>query len=67
MSETVRKKAIHQLILLLMIIQILVIFPVYIWFGNIGNALIFTGLAIVLTILFETFYLKNRMNRMSDS
>ena len=66
-SETVRKKAIHQLILLLMIIQILVIFPVYIWFGNIGNALIFTGLAIVLTILFETFYLKNRMNRMSDS
>ncbi|MFC0015960.1 MULTISPECIES: ABC transporter permease [Allobacillus] len=65
--ESVRKKAIHQMILLLMIIQILVVFPVYIWFGNLGNALIFTSLAIVLTILFETFYLKNRMNRMSDS
>ncbi len=65
-ADSVRKKAVHQLILLLMMIQILILFPFFVWFVNLGNALIFAALAVVLTVIFESFYLKNRMNRMSD-
>lgn len=63
LSSELRKKSVHQLILLLMGIQILILFPFFIWLDELGNALIFLAIAIVFTVLFESFYLKGRIKK----
>lgn len=64
-NQQLRRKAVHQLILVLMIVKVIVLTVMFFLATNIFDTLIFAGIAIVFTVLFEAFYVKKRIEKMN--
>ncbi|MGM8214737.1 ABC transporter permease [Bacillaceae bacterium W0354] len=62
--DELRKKAVHQIILLLMCLKVLIMFIMFYFATDIYYALMFAGVAVVFTVLFETFYVKVRIRKL---
>ncbi|WP_188207063.1 ABC transporter permease [Alkalibacillus aidingensis] len=63
-SQGLRKKAVHQLILMLMFLKIIIMAVIFLvatdWMGTI----IYGGLAVAFAVLFEAFYVKSRIRKL---
>ncbi|GAA0471239.1 ABC transporter permease [Alkalibacillus silvisoli] len=62
--HALRTKAVHQLILVLMLMKIVVMSIVFFIATDLMGALIYGGLAISFTVLFEAFYVKGRIRKL---
>ncbi|WP_162297812.1 ABC transporter permease [Halalkalibacillus sediminis] len=60
----VRRKAVHILIISLMVIMVSVLVVTFFIVTGWSEALMFAGLAVAFTVLFERFYVKNRIARL---
>ncbi|RPF52028.1 ABC transporter permease [Aquisalibacillus elongatus] len=63
-SEQIRKKAVHQLIFLLMLIKVGMLSVLFVFATDIVGAVIYAGVGLAFTLFFENFYVKSRLNRM---
>lgn len=63
-SKDLRKKAVHQLIFILMIVKVFILFVMFVIATSIYDALIFGGLAVVFTLFFESIYVKRRIEKL---
>lgn len=64
-AQHVRKKAVHQLIFLLMLAKVVVVFVLFMFASDLVDAIIYAGVGLAFTLLFENFYVKARIERMS--
>ncbi|TFB22085.1 ABC transporter permease [Filobacillus milosensis] len=64
-ESDIRKKAVHQLIFLLMLVKVMVLFIMFIIATDIVGAVIYGGIGLIFTLVFENFYVKSRIERMS--
>ncbi|WP_054754706.1 ABC transporter permease [Piscibacillus salipiscarius] len=63
--ETLRRKAVHQLIFLLMFFKVIVLFVFFIFVSDLIGAVIYGGIGLAFTLMFENFYVKSRIRKMS--
>lgn len=63
--DHLRRKAVHQLIFLLMLVKVIVLFLLFIVASDLIGAVIYGGIGIAFTLLFENFYVKSRIQKMS--
>ncbi|WP_027963854.1 ABC transporter permease [Halalkalibacillus halophilus] len=64
-SHHYRKKAVHQLILVLMSVKIVIVFFAFYFGTGFLDATIYGGIAIAFTVLFEHFYVKKRIQTLT--
>ncbi|NIK12652.1 ABC transporter permease [Alkalibacillus almallahensis] len=57
----VRRKAVHQLILVIMVVQVVITTIGFVWASDWVNALIYLSIAAAFTVLFEAFYVRGRI------
>ncbi|GEN45747.1 ABC transporter permease [Alkalibacillus haloalkaliphilus] len=62
--HVLRTKAVHQLILVLMLLKIIVMGVVFFFATDLMGALIYSSLAIAFAVLFEAFYVKGRIRKL---
>ncbi|MET3683510.1 ABC-2 type transport system permease protein [Alkalibacillus flavidus] len=60
-AADVRRKAVHQLILVIMVVQVVVTTIAFVWASDWLNALIYLSITAAFTVLFEAFYVRGRI------